>query len=146
MTKGQFLTASYYAEIVMSSKQLKFTTLRKLNDISKLRQDLLKKYQEIEALGKEKKYSEEELGKLKLSERNAEAIIVLANQTKFSEEEIKENQNEFLSEEYTETFNPIYANTIDNLESEELIIDNGKNKVELMQCLFILLENKLIKE
>lgn len=143
MTKGQFLTASYYAEIVMSSKQLKFTTLRKLNDISKLRQDLLKKYQEIEALGKEKKYSEEELEKLKL-EVSENEITVLSCQTKFSDEEIKENQNEFLSEEYTESFNPIYANTIDNLESEELQVNDST--INIMQCLFILLENNLIKE
>lgn len=143
MTKGQFLTASYYAEIVMSSKQLKFTTLRKLNDISKLRQDLLKKYQEIESLGKEKKYSEEELEKLKTKD-SPEGITDLANETKFSDEEIKENQNEFLSEEYTETFNPIYANTIDNLESEELQVNDST--INIMQCLFILLENKLIKE
>jgi len=145
MTKGQFLTASYYAEIVMSSKQLKFSTLRKLHDLSKLRQDLLKKYAEIESLGKEKKYTAEELEKFK-SKDSPETISVLVNQSKFSDEEIKENQNEFLVEEYTETFNPIYANTIDNLESEELIIESGKNKVELMECLFIMLGNNLIKE
>lgn len=143
MTKGQFLTASYYAEIVMSSKQLKFTTLRKLNDISKLRQDLLKKYQEIEALGKEKKYSDEELEKFKMKD-SSEEISDLANETKFSEEEIKENQNEFLAEEYTETFNPIYANTIDNLESEDLQI--GDKTINIMECLFVMLGNNLIKE
>jgi len=117
MTKGQFLTASYYAEIVMSSKQLKFSTLRKLHDLSKLRQDLLKKYQEIETLGKEKE---------------------------IEESEITENQNEFLSEEYTESFNPIYANTIDNLESEELPFND--KTVNIMECLFIMLGNNLIKE
>ena len=143
MTKGQFLTASYYAEIVINSKQLKFSTLRKLYDISKLRQDLLKKYQEIESLGKEKKYSEEELENLKTKD-SPEEISVLANETKFPDEEIKDNQNEFLAEEYTETFNPIYANTIDNLGSEELQVNDST--INIMQCLFVLLENKLIKE
>ena len=63
MTNGQFLTASYYAEIAMGSKQkqLKFSTLRKLLDFSKLRQELLKKYAEIETVGKEKEFSEEEI-------------------------------------------------------------------------------------
>lgn len=143
MTKGQFLTASFYAEIVMSSKQLKFSTLRKLHDLSKLRQDLLKKYAEIETLGKEKKYSSEELEKFKTKD-SPEEISALANQSKFSDKEITENQNEFFAEEYTESFNPIYANTIDNLESEELLFND--TTINIMECLFIMLGNNLIKE
>ena len=49
-----------------------------------------------------------------------------------------------LLEEFKEDFNPIYANTVDNLENEELPV--GENTVNIMNCLFIMLENKLIKE
>ncbi len=117
MTKGQFTTATYFAEVLSQSKQLKFSTIRKLIELSKQRQALIKQYHDIKTLGQEKE---------------------------ISDDEIKNEQEDFLLEEYTEPINVIYANTLDNLVDEEMQV-NG-TKLRLMNCLIEMMEVGLIKE